>query len=659
MTGNLGATNNFTGNPVLNGTQTVLASPAPTATTFSVTATDSYGEYFYYILPFTLGFYYDSVSNGTYTPTTGPVGDDGGGNDNGNGTFDLGDNSTGVGPFGASGTVAGITTPILTTSSPIVELAVLGVCPSSGNFSTGSTALQYVFMNEISTVAAAYVFQPFTSQSNNNAWDIGSTGTTQALAGINNAARTAAQLYDIQGSVVDAAGDGEGHIANLRPVNAAGTPNAGTGTVPQKELDSLGNILAMCLDSTPGSNGLISTPCNTLFNTATDDGTTTGTAPTDIATAAINIARYPAGNHSGSYDPTYASDINGVVSGTVPFTPNLGTTAPNDWTVAITYTGGGIGVTGGSSPHSIAVDGSGNIFSANFSVNTYSEFSPLGVPANAGGFGTGLNEPDSIAVDSASSHVWLANYGNSTVSHCTTAGTCAATTLGKTQPGDAEIDASGNVWVSSKGSSALVEVSGTTYAVLHTLTTNQNAPRGVAIDPGVQGDIWLADSGANESSQCTQGGMAGFACATNKNAGIHAPTGVAIDGSSNVWFTNSNGTVSAVNNAGNALAGSPYTTGTASALDGIAIDGNGNVWVTNTAGLALFELNSTGGAITPTTGYKSTASYQPDGVAVDASGNVWYNTSNQNVLVELVGAASPVVTPLSSGVVNTTLGTNP
>lgn len=338
--------------------------------------------------------------------------------------------------------------------------------------------------------------------------------------------------------------------------------------------------------------------------------------------------------------------------------PNLGTTAPNDWTVALTYTGGGIGVTGGSSPHSIAIDGSGNIFSANFNANTFSKFSPLGIPANTTGFGTGLNGPDSVAIDSASANVWLANYGNSTVSHCTTAGVCAATALGKTQPGDAEIDASGNVWVSSRGQSALVEVSGTSHAVLHTITGGLSGPRGVAIDPGVQGDIWVADSGANEGSQCTQGGMAGFACATDTHGGTHDPTGVAIDGASNVWFTDSNGNISAVNNAGTALTGSPYTTA-GSALDGIAIDGAGNVWATNPAGFALYELNPTGDVITPTTGYKSSASYQPDGVAIDASGNVWYNTSNQSVLVELVGAASPVVTPLSSGVANTTLGTNP
>lgn len=55
----------------------------------------------------------------------------------------------------------------------------------------------------------------------------------------------------------------------------------------------------------------------------------------------------------------------------------------------------------------------------------------------------------------------------------------------------------------------------------------------------------------------------------------------------------------------------------------------------------------------------------PSSVAVDGSGDVWVNsnyasgTSYSFYLGEMVGAAAPVVTPLSVGVKNNTLGTRP
>jgi hypothetical protein len=46
-----------------------------------------------------------------------------------------------------------------------------------------------------------------------------------------------------------------------------------------------------------------------------------------------------------------------------------------------------------------------------------------------------------------------------------------------------------------------------------------------------------------------------------------------------------------------------------------------------------------------------------EGIAVDGAGNVWM--ACPTYLVEFVGAATPVVTPISVGVKNNTLGTRP
>ena len=206
------------------------------------------------------------------------------------------------------------TTPAVNNNS-IVELATLGNCPSGGSFS-GASAISYVYMNEVSTVAAAYTFQPFTLVTNNDAWHIGTPGNTQSLLGIANAATTASELYNIEGSttLISSSGDGEGHLANT-------TTAGGTGIVPQATIDSLANILADCIDSVPSVVGTPTTQCTSLFGIARDDGTTTGTQPVDTATAAINIARFPAGNNSSTnVDATYATDLFALQgNGTVPY----------------------------------------------------------------------------------------------------------------------------------------------------------------------------------------------------------------------------------------------------------------------------------------------------------------------------------------------------
>ena len=643
---------------ILDGTQTVLASPAPTATTFSITATNAFTFEF-------LGFdpIQENIANGTY-PTTG------------NGGNNIG--------TGGTVTVTSSTTNPASNNAAIVQLATLGNCPSSGNFSTpGNGALSFVFMNEVSTIATAYTFQPFTLATNNDAWHIGTTGGTQAKLAIANAASTAAQLYNIQGSSgqQSTTADGEGHLAN------ATTPN-GNGTVPQTTIDTLADIIAACVDSTPGSGSTPSAPCSSIFNIATDNGETGGTAPTDTATAAINIARYPDGNQgagSGNVDATFASDLFAIPTGTVPYTPELAK-APNDWTLAITYTGGTIAAANALSPHNIAVDGSGNIYHADFSTNTFTVLSPLGVPTVITK-PTTLNGPTSIALDSTSTNVWLANQNTNTntttVTRCTIAGTdCVATALGSnlSEAQDAEIDAAGNIWVTAADTGnngnvggGLVEMSSaTTPAVQQHFTANVDEPTGLSID--ATGLIWVADTDSTSAiSHCTS--TLGAACTETANTGnrkINVGTNTentAIDSFGDIWVAG-NDTVAAISNTNGtfaSLGGSPFDTGLNNINDGLAIDGNNTVWVANNGSDTVIAFSATNDGTTPVgtvvevspkQGY--TSSLSPEGIAVDPSGNVWYDTTNGNgAIVELVGAAAPTVTPLSSAVANSKLGTKP
>jgi hypothetical protein len=50
---------------------------------------------------------------------------------------------------------------------------------------------------------------------------------------------------------------------------------------------------------------------------------------------------------------------------------------------------------------------------------------------------------------------------------------------------------------------------------------------------------------------------------------------------------------------------------------------------------------------------------EPDGIAIDGSGDVWVTNVADSVLVEFVGAAAPVVTPMVAAVKGNTLGARP
>jgi hypothetical protein len=137
---------------------------------------------------------------------------------------------------------------------------------------------------------------------------------------------------------------------------------------------------------------------------------------------------------------------------------------------------------------------------------------------------------------------------------------------------------------------------------------------------------------------------------------------VAIDSSGNAWIANYNTGVTKLSSNGAPL--SPSTGFTGGGLDGstaIAIDGSGNAWVTNTGNATVTELSNTGASISPSTGYTGGVEFFPFSIAIDGSGNVWTVNSGhgKGQVREFIGAATPVVTPLATGVMNHSLGTRP
>jgi hypothetical protein len=546
------------------------------------------------------------------------------------------------------------------------EMVVLGVCPASGlliNAITTSTSAK-VYMNEVSTVAAAYALAGFAETSANvptDATHIGALTTTNgvvtdtlAQTGIQNAGRNAAQLY----TNVDT---GTASIGSTRAALAT-TPN-GNGTVPQTTLDTLANVLAACINSTGPTSNACSSNSSTrgLFYYATSNGATTGTVATDTATAALNIAHNPAANVTALY--------NLVGSTTNPFTPAL-TAAPASFIVELLYTGGGLAASCGDAPRSVAVDGSGNVWTAacNVYANQFSplpvlvKLSPQGVPASSTGYGgNGLNEPTSVTIDAASAYVWAANYNGQAVSRFTTAGVAASSfNIGFSYAQDVEFDGAGNAWVPvCTSTSELVKLS-SSGSLLLTLTGNgMDCPDPGAIMPGAAGNIWIPNQGGTGTSVFTNAG----AVASGSPASSAASMATAIDAAGNVW--NSiwyNPVIGVAPGAGSTavpLYGPSQTTTCSSgnpAADGLAIDGAGNLWVSSTCEKSVFEGSN---ASVLLGNFPALASGQPDGLALDGSGNVWYNDATDANLHELLGASIPVVTPIAYGVANNLLGTRP
>jgi streptogramin lyase len=495
-------------------------------------------------------------------------------------------------------------------------MAVLGDCPG-GNFLAGTSPIPYVVVNEVSTVAAAYAIAGFAT----DALHVGSSGTALALTGIANAFANA------------------GNLATLSTGVALATTPAGNGAVPQAEINTLANILAACVNSSGPVNA---TPCLTLFTSALAGGTT-GAQPGDTATAAIDIAHNPAANVAALY---------GLSTANPPFGAAL-KSQPNDFTIALNFTGGAM-----NSPAGLGVDSEGNVWVASY-FNTATAFSPLGKPLLPQGIsGAGLSASYGLAVD-ANNNAWIPNEpslsvaGNSVSvvneSGQSVAGSGGYTGGGLDYPIAVAIDTDTSVWVVDYGDSHLTHLSSSGQALSGTSGYTSGAlafPVAAAIDSSH--NVWVANQSASTVTRVSPDGsqFTNFSC-------CDGPSGVAIDQLGNVWVANYYGnSISEISSAGTVVASGAYTSGGLDHPQGIAIDGAGNVWIANFRSPSIAELAGAtaaipGAALSPATGLGTDAALlEAYAIAIDPSGNLWVTNFGSNTLTQFIGAAAPVKTPL-------------
>jgi streptogramin lyase len=271
-------------------------------------------------------------------------------------------------------------------------------------------------------------------------------------------------------------------------------------------------------------------------------------------------------------------------------------------------------------------------------------------------------------------------------------------------PGGVALDRSGNLYVADEGNNMIRKID--TNGNVTTLAGNTNSgsqngqgtnagfwgPSGVAVDGS--GNVYVADQynnmirkidtsgnvitlAGNNAITNAQGWSGGYADGIGTNARFAGPSGVAVDGSGNVYVadqdnnmirkidTNGNVTTWAGNNtATNAWGwsgGFIDGIGTNAAFSdpiGVAVDRSGNVYVADHFNSAIRKIDTND--VVTTIIADASIFHGPSGVAVDGSGNLFVSDAEGNAIREI--SAAGIVTTLAGGsygwVMQNGLGTN-
>jgi sugar lactone lactonase YvrE len=541
-------------------------------------------------------------------------------------------------------------------------MTALGPCSN-----LGSTP---VVINEITTVASATALASFSAdnvQTGELSYLYIGSSSANSTVGLTNAFASVNNLVDIT--------TGQPKFFTI----------AGNAAVPYVEINTLADVLNACAETAGGSAG-DGTVCGNLFTNTNPLGAVyPASAPTDTLQAVFDLVKPPSPNVANGFTP---SSVYGLASLSSPYQPIL-SSAPDQWSISLNYTsGGGIGGSGSTASGSsaLAIDASGNVWIANKSINSVSEWNSFGASYSpntsgiAGGLiNGGIYAPTAIAVD-PSGYVWIAN-GNGTLTKLDSTGTADTNSPfsggGLSTGSGIAIDGSGNIWVTNSGSPGSVSkfnTRGIPQSPATGYTDGIADPSVIATD--ASGNVWVYNQQSptgitnyvelNNANGALTVGVSGSTAAYDGS-----PAQLAIDTTGNVWSV-----------AGSVIQILKIPTGVASGAQvavypasipatsiisgpqGMAFDGSNRLWVVNagssgnsSSNLSLVDTTRTSPDVA--INYSDTAlANGPSSAAVDNAGNLWVLLGN-NTVKEYIGTATPVVTPLSLGVKENKLGAKP
>lgn len=392
--------------------------------------------------------------------------------------------AAGTSGYGASGSVASVTSSVVTTdTSGKFTLTYGSACPDSpgdqlflvatggdvgntGNGSNDSIALmtalgtcgnlqttQTAVINEATTIASVYALQQFMGVDSGVEGGL-SVGTSSFNSkGMVSAFNTVGNLVDVTsgnvwGATVNGSPWGLPSTINWHTTGVGITPGYANGTtvtvngapktyapqqffndstVPASRINTLANILAGCVDAAAN--------CSTLWDAAK----TSSLTPANTLEAALNIATNPGGVKLAGGNLNNLWTLSTALGASAPYTPVLGA-QPNDFTLVLTFTSAGLGETPGDVsngygviPQELAIDADGSILTAGWSAtdvagdgsnNMIVKFNNLGLPQT----------PATVKVGT-----YGFTYGG--------ANTYAVSPGAGLNPGALAIDASGNPWI--------------------------------------------------------------------------------------------------------------------------------------------------------------------------------------------------------------------
>ncbi len=542
---------------------------------------------------------------------------------------------------GNPGLAAGSTNPAL------AEMALIGRCTTAG----GTFNLPFVVdVTELTTVAAAYIFQNYLNGPLNFGYP--TTADGHAQQGFVEAEQTYTNVVDIP----------FGQINALTSTSASFL--GGGGTVPVSKFNLLANIIASCINS----DGTTSA-CTTLFSLATTTGTTAGTKPADTLTAMLNIARNPGANIAA---------LSALSSPAGPFQPT--SDVPNDFTLAIAYPL--VALNGTTqipfNPNIPATDNMGTIWIPGIanSVGAISLVDQLGLqtrvlsPATDTA-GTTYKSISRLAVD---------NFGYAYF-----------TSADPTQPGlfgqynenvitpynsssvglasDVAQDENHNYYLADSVKQVVNPFSGNNKTFSSSLS-HTGTWSGVALDSA---DDLYTVSNASGFVYLNNGNSAQ---AVSSAGGLAFLSQVAVDAANHVWVTSLLGTLSkfafdtssgsiklvtlspATGFTGGGITSAPgYGTSPLGAspvlysIIPLEIDGASTIWIPNYVGQSISHFANDGTPLSPSTGF-ALPGCAAKGLAIDEAGNIWVTCNNTALttpaLYEFLGAATSVWAPLQS-----------